>query len=91
MKIKLTRALAQAGRVVPAGVILSDAPPALMRKLVAEGRAEWHPATNAPEGLSDGPQPEDRGKHCHEAAPASAGVAPGLKSKPARKRVMRGA
>ena len=41
MKIKLTKPLPQIGRVIPAGVILSDAPQALMEKLVRQGRAVW--------------------------------------------------
>lgn len=40
MKIRLTRPLAQAGRVIPAGVIISDAPPGLKERLLREGRAE---------------------------------------------------
>lgn len=41
MKVRLTKALPQIGRVIPAGVILSDAPEALMEKLVRQGRAVW--------------------------------------------------
>ena len=41
MKVKLTKPLPQIGRVLPAGVILSDAPEALMEKLVRQGRAVW--------------------------------------------------
>lgn len=41
MKIRLTKPLPQIGRVVPAGVILSDAPQALMDRLVRQGAAEW--------------------------------------------------
>lgn len=41
MKVRLTKPLPQIGRVIPAGVILNDAPEALMEKLVRQGRAEW--------------------------------------------------
>lgn len=41
MKVKLTKPLPQIGRVIPCGVILSDAPDALMEKLVRQGRAVW--------------------------------------------------
>lgn len=41
MKIRLTKPLPQIGKVVPAGVILDDAPEALKEKLVRQGRAEW--------------------------------------------------
>ena len=41
MKVKLTKPLPQIGRVIPAGVILADAPEALMEKLVRQGRAVW--------------------------------------------------
>ena len=41
MQVKLTKPLPQIGRVIPAGVILDDAPEALMEKLVRQGRAEW--------------------------------------------------
>lgn len=41
MKIRLTKPLPQIGKVVPAGVVLDDAPEALKEKLVRQGRAEW--------------------------------------------------
>lgn len=41
MRVKLTKPLRQIGRVIPAGVILQDAPEALMERLVREGRAVW--------------------------------------------------
>lgn len=41
MKVKLIKPLPQIGKVVPAGVILADAPEALMEKLVRQGRAVW--------------------------------------------------
>jgi len=46
MKVRLTKPLRQIGRVIPAGVILSDAPEALMERLVRQGAAVWadHPA-----------------------------------------------
>lgn len=47
MKVKLTKPLPQIGRVIPAGVILDDAPLTLMEKLVRQGRAVW---VSAPAG-----------------------------------------
>ena len=43
MKVRLTKPLPQPqfGRVIPAGVILEDAPEELMKKLVRQERAEW--------------------------------------------------
>lgn len=52
MRIRLTKPLAQTGRVIPTGVILSSAPPVFMRKLVAEGRAELIDVTMPPDGRS---------------------------------------
>lgn len=40
MRIKLIKPLVQIGRVVPAGTILSDAPPSFMERLVRTGKAE---------------------------------------------------
>lgn len=40
MKIRLIKPLVQIGRVIPAGVILSDAPVPLMERLVKTGKAE---------------------------------------------------
>lgn len=41
MKVKLTKPLPQIGRVIPAGVVIDDAPETLMEKLVRQGRAVW--------------------------------------------------
>ena len=59
MKIRLLKPLVQIGRIVPAGVILSDAPPVLMRKLVIKGAAEWVDVTNASKGLPEAVSNED--------------------------------
>ena len=59
MKIKLTKPLPQIGRVIPAGVMLEDAPIALMEKLVRQGRAVWvdHPAGEQASPSSPAPLP----------------------------------
>lgn len=41
MRVRLTKPLRQIGRVIPAGVILRDAPEALLERLVREGKAVW--------------------------------------------------
>lgn len=53
MKIRLTKPLPQIGKVVPAGVILDDAPEALKEKLVRQGRAVW--VDNRAGGRADPP------------------------------------
>lgn len=41
MKIKLTQPLPQIGRVIPAGVLIEDAPFSLKDRLVKQGKAVW--------------------------------------------------
>lgn len=41
MKIKLTQPLPQIGRVIPAGVLIEDAPYSLKERLVKQGKAVW--------------------------------------------------
>ena len=60
MKVKLTKPLPQIGRVIPAGVILTDAPEALMVKLVRQGRAVWvSDEPEKPEALPEPPAPAE--------------------------------
>ena len=55
MKVRLTKPLVQIGRIIPAGVVISDAPPEFMRKLIVSGKAE--PVQIAPESHSESPYP----------------------------------
>lgn len=57
MKVKLTKPLPQIGRSIPAGVILDDAPEALMEKLVKQGRAVWVETPAGEQALPPSPAP----------------------------------
>ena len=57
MKVKLTSPLPQIGRVIPAGVILDDAPDCLMEKLVRQGRAVWVDTPAGEQVLPPSPAP----------------------------------
>ena len=92
MRIRLTRPLVQYGRVIPPGVILSNAPPSFMQKLVAEGRAEMIDDATPPDVLSAAVATEDIGTPAQqaEAAPAAVATAPKTKrenSRAGRKKV----
>ena len=88
MKVRLTKPLRQSGRVIPAGVILSDAPVSLMQKLISEGHAELVCAKVA-KTASPASDIEDRGKPVQPPESPSAGVATASNAKPVRKKVKR--
>ena len=86
MKIRLTKPVVQFGRIIPPGVILSNAPVEFMRKLVAEGRAERVDGAKQPDGLSVAPASDDMGKPAQKGGGARKPVATAPKGKSERKR-----
>ena len=87
MRIRLTKPIAQNGRVVPAGVILTDAPPAFMKKLLLQNRAELVVDGNGSEALPVPHPIKDRAKPAHEDAAATRPVATAQKARKTRKAV----
>lgn len=86
MKIRLTKPVVQFGRIIPSGVILSNAPLEFMRKLVTEGRAERVDGVKQPDGLSVAPASDDMGKPAQQGGGARKPVATAPKGKSERKR-----
>ena len=47
MRVKLVKPVPQIGRVIPAGVIIDDAPESFKKRLIREGKAILFPPTAA--------------------------------------------